>query len=91
MSRKPVKIFLAFLRDPAVWPVVSSITLVVTLFLQLFATWGPRRGVIGYMYLYVQGFFWFCMALGLAVAVRFAFSHVSSRLKRTEALTILRI
>jgi hypothetical protein len=80
MSRRRAKGILDFLRSPSVLPT----TLVVTLFLKLFAARDYRAGLYGDMNAFIGVCFWLILAICAALALHFAFDRLTDWMARPE-------
>lgn len=80
MIRRRANAFVAFLRSPAILPP----TLVITLFLKLFAARDLHPDVFGRMNVFIETCFWLCLAISLGLLVDFAFERLTDWLARPE-------
>ena len=80
MIRRRANAVIEFLRSPAVLPT----TLVVTLFLKLFAAQDLHADVWGRMNVFIETCFWLCVVIGSALALHFAFDCLTDWLARPE-------
>jgi hypothetical protein len=80
MIRRRANAFVAFLRSPGILPP----TLVVTLFLKLFADRDLHPDVFGRMYVFIEMCFWLCVAISLGLLLHFSFDRLTDWLARPE-------